>query len=288
MSEVPSSPSYPALNSCVLIDSRMSSRIELKSYIVSTNLFENIIEPESINAGFKVIMSEEVDTCIFGPSVKSENVKGFLIDLQISDYKGDCAFLSTYRAGEKEEIENIHAQVEFPCSRQIFNAGIVQALQNANGGYLPPPKRKDPITGETILLKDALDKLDFGESVSIASKSQDDPNYGESISISSKVSIETFTQQASELAKVLDGLDPHNLMFRPNGTPSSVTSDTVKNLISKVFPSTKSGSDLTDFKCNLELLLYTWIQNATQSGRKVANSKLREGILAYFSGDTET
>lgn len=287
MSEV-EIPQYPPLNSCILIDSRMGSRIELKSYINSTHLFENLIEPESLNAGFKMVTESEIDTCIFGPSVQSDNVKGFLYDLQVSDYKSDCAFLSTYREGEKQELEGIHAQVVFPCSRQAFNMSILQALQNANGGELPLSKRKNPITGEPIFIKDAISKLDLGEGKTLYSYSPSQipiQNNPQDIQ-SNKASVDTFSKQASELAKALSEIEPHNLMFRPNGTPSSVTTETIQTLVQKLFPNHERQKGIVNFKLTLEQLLYIWVQNATQYGRKVANAKLREGILSFFSSQT--
>lgn len=287
MSEV-EIPQYPPLNSCILIDSRMGSRIELKSYINSTHLFENLIEPESLNAGFKMVTENEIDSCIFGPSVQSEKVKSFLYDLKVSDYKSDCAFLSTYRDGEKQEIEGIHAQVVFPCTRQVFNTSILLALQNANGGELPVSKRKNPITGEPIFIKDAIAKLDLGEGKSLYSYSPSQLPIQDKIqaSTSDKASIETFSKQASELAKALADIEPHNLMFRPNGTPSGVTTETIQTLVQKLFPNHERQKGVVDFKLTLEQLLYIWIQNATQYGRKVANAKLREGILSFFSSQT--
>ncbi len=276
-------PSYPPLNSCVLIDSRMSSRLELKSYIQSTNLFETLIEPDTLNHGIKTITEQQIHTCIFGPSVKSENIQGFLNDLKVADYKADCAFLSTYREGTKEEIEGIHMQVMFPCSRQTFNSGIIQALQNANGGTLPPTRRNNPLTGEPLYLKNTIEKLELDDSNNSFVYSTSNPRNIRLQQNSIETESNSFISQASELTKFLLEIEPQNLRFKADGSPSKMTTETIQALVFKLFANKKNENGVMDFKFNLEHLLYDWIQVATQHGRKIANARLKEGILNYFS-----
>jgi hypothetical protein len=62
-----------------------------------------------------------------------------------------------------------------------------------------------------------------------------------------------------------------------------MTTETIQALVFKLFANKKNENGVMDFKFNLEHLLYDWIQVATQHGRKIANARLKEGILNYLS-----
>jgi hypothetical protein len=253
-------PSFPPLSSCLLIDSRMSSRLELKSYVQSTHLFEQIAEPESLDLGLKLINEIEVDICIFGQSLRPKNIEGFFSDLKKKNHNQGCAFVSIQRENEQFKIEGIHEILFLPCSRKDFNTGIIKALRNANSGVLPLSKKINPITGEPISLAAAIEKI---QTIS----------EGQTVPIS----------KISELSKILACIEPGNLLFKPNGDPTAKTTEVIKEIIMKVLPDEKDNLELIRFQQALEKFLYKWIEIASNSGRQVANLRLKQDILEYFA-----
>jgi len=243
MSEVADIPSFPPLNACLLIDSRMSSRKELKAYIDSTNLFENVVEPDSLTSGISIISKREIDTCVLGPSLKGDKVDGFFADLKASNYSGDCAFLLVTAEGGSE-ILDVHSKITFPCTRKTFNDGIIEALKKANRAGLVVSKRLDPLTGEPFSLKDIFEKL-------LASSNTE--------SIASEAKLETLSSKGagkseipsriSDLADALKSLELDSLGFETDGRPTMLTQERIRTLTDGLFTDDSRDPDILDFKC---------------------------------------
>ena len=288
---------YPPLNICLLIDSRMGSRMELRASLSSMHLFERVVEPESLAAGYKTLLSEQIDTCIFGPSLRADKIHEFLEDIKAADCRTDCAFLMACCPGE--QVEGVHGNFEFPCSRQNLNQAIVKAIQVANGGEFPSPKKLHPITGQPLNLKDyILDRTEIGQDLAArdqvsASNQPDQPHHLESAVPSTapsapEVSAGVLSNQVSALGRMLAELEPAHLKFSATGDPTATTVSIVRGMVEQLFPtealqkSSEHSGQLSQFKSYLESLIYEWIQNATIGGKKTASAKLRESILQYF------
>jgi hypothetical protein len=96
---------------------------------------------------------------------------------------------------------------------------------------------------------------------------------------------ETFDavlRKSSLLKAKLAELQPFNLCFRTDGSPTEFTSETVLNLIASVFPDADLVPGMPKFKVVLEELIYKWAQTGAQLGRRTADTCLKREIMNCF------
>lgn len=254
----------PPLESCALLDSRISYRNNIREMIRSTELFEQLIEPRSLSHAFELISKQGFDSCIIGPSITAANINLFLKDISRNIENTICSFVVLRDKFSKDELIGVHSTAEFPCPKEKFNLAVVQGLKNSNGGTLNFSRRTNPDTGEPIVLLDSI--KDLGINIESLEKSEQDN-----------------LLSAIALVEKLNHLEPNFLMFRLDGTPSNKTKEEVREIIDSVYPSQDDNGLLEEFKINLEYFLYSWIKNSKEYGKKVANKNLRDNLLDYFS-----
>jgi hypothetical protein len=265
------------LGTCILIDYRISSRFRLRNFISSTALFEQVEEPGSLHACLAMLAKQPVDTCVFGPSVRADKIREFMRRVNEANATTECAFIQTRSYSAEESIDGLHSVVDFPCSQTDFNVGVVSALSRAHGGNLPEGKRYDPASGKAVPLKDHLAGLEFP-----------DGQTADTVIRESRPSMwprETFDcvlRNAQSLKDKLEQLQPFNLRFRSDGSPTEFTSEVVLGLIDSVFPNSDIVPGLSRFKGVLEELIYKWAQIGTELGRRTADRCLKREIINCF------
>jgi hypothetical protein len=264
------------LGSCLVVDYRLSSRTLLMEYLSRTELFETVHEPGSLALGLEMISKHEVDTCIFGPSVKSEKIQEFITTTRAIGKSAQCSFLVFQQRDRREEVEGAHAILGFPCSQPVFNSGILKALTGANGGTLPISRRTDPENGEPIALKERLLKLDFpghpSKAAQKALKSQPP------LEPWSRQLIETVVARYALLSKQLTELNPFNLKFRSDGAPTEFTSTAIQRVIDETFSDVGDIEDMPRFQESFAKLLENWIRRGTSQGRAAADYELKKEL----------
>lgn len=268
------------LESCLLVDYRLSSRTRLKEYIHSTQLFETVHEPGSLTIGLEMVASQQIETCIFGPSVKPEKINEFILNTQISGLSTKCAFLAFQSRERGGTVFGAHAVLEFPCPQPNFNIGIVKALAGANGGKIPESKRTNPITGKPISLKASLAQLEFPgheRKVPIAAERVTEGPLPPAQPWSGEL-IKVVVQNIPELFDKLGQIQPFNLKFRSNGTPTEFTSNILRDVIETTFNNMISIPDIEPFKEALQTLLLGWVKRGTTQGRAAADFVLRREL----------
>jgi hypothetical protein len=265
------------LGTCILIDYRISSRFRLKNFISSTELFEQVEEPGSLHACLAMLAKQPVDTCVFGPSVRADKIREFMRRVTEANSATECAFIQTRSYSAEESIDGLHSVVDFPCSQTDFNVGVVSALSRAHGGNLPEGKRYDPSSGRPVPLKDHLAGLEFpdGQTADIVIR-ESRP------SMWPRETFDCVLRNSQSLREKLEQLQPFNLRFRSDGSPTEFTSEVVLGLIDAVFPNSDIVPGLSKFKGVLEELIYKWAQIGTELGRRTADRCLKREIINCF------
>jgi hypothetical protein len=265
--------SLAPLESCLLVDYRLSSRTEIKDRISSTQLYGAVHEPNSLKACLDMVRRQRVETCVFGPSVKSDVIQDFIDTAQMSEGSVKCAFV-VFRAKDKqEEIRGAHSVVDFPCQQANFNAGLVRALVSANGGVLPVSQRIDVDTGRPVSVKERLLKLEYPAQVPWGGS-----DAGTTSDIWPRALIDVVMKQVPNLYDHLLRVHPFNLKFRTDGTPSEFTIGVIRDVIEDTFPNCDDVPSMARFKDVLEPLLYRWVERGTLEGRAAANFVLQRDI----------
>jgi hypothetical protein len=226
----------------------------------------------------------EVDTCIFGPSVRADRISEFINQLKLLEKPSECALIAARHRTSEEEVSGVHAALEYPCSQSTFNVELASALTNSHKGTLPQSKTRDPHSGQSICLKTALSKLEYppDESIDTVAKRSRAPMWP-------RETLEAVLTSIPQLQAQLDDLQPSHLGFRMDGTPTEFTSEVVMNLVKDLFPQSATTRGLSEFKFVLEDLIYKWAQISTQRGRRLADICLRQEIANCFQvGRTQT
>lgn len=267
---------YPPLESCVLLDSRMSMRVKIRDLLKSTMLFERIMEPSSLEDALEIISAPEssidFDSCVFGPGISEQSIELFIRDFKKIKPDSYCSFVAlrnenTLQEDPQETIENIegvHAQGTFPCSKHIFNELVVESLQKANNGSLEFSRRVNPMTGKPLILAVSVAKLGM-QTNSVQDRTHQD------------------VSKAHSFVLKLRETEPFNFKFRVDGTPSATTKDFVTEVIEEVFVDDEHSEEITAFKIDLAQFFYAWIQDAQEHGKKEANRLLKGKLLLYFT-----
>ena len=125
-----------ALNCCLLIDSRFSSRGETRAALKASALFENIIEPESVDHSIRLLSELSVAACLIGTSV-TPTVATRLVDQSRGSLRSPhCAFLYMISPAREQLMAEgslaMHSLIPWPCAPQEFVQGIVNGVVNAD------------------------------------------------------------------------------------------------------------------------------------------------------------
>jgi len=235
-----------------------------------------------LTLGLEMVSDLRVETCIFGPSVRSEKIQDFIINTKASPGSKDCAFLVFQSRERREDVSGAHAVVEFPCMQPNFNVGIVKALVEANGGSLPEGRRVDPMTGKPISLKATLARLDFSgheprQSVMTDAREEARPQWTRQL-------IETVVRCSHKLYGALLEVKPYNLKFKFGGEPSEFTVNVVRDIIEQTFAGVRDVPDLERFKDVLQQLLLQWAKRASLQGRAAADFVFKRELRNCLQG----
>jgi hypothetical protein len=271
---------FPPLSTCLVVDSRMSSRNELKKQIKNSRLYEKIIFPESLNEASIELSRSTVDICIFGPSVRVSSIKSFMLDVLHGLTFIKSAFLWICRETDREEIKGIHDYVVAPFSPKVFNFGMVRALLRSNGGTFPT-RRLHPVTGDTINISEVLQRLGIDRDAIEQIKRESDSESGQLGRTESPLARLVF-RKYQKLIDILKETDPGHFRFKLDGTPSNMSSRKVKSIIEELFVCEEQNESMNSIKLSFELFIYEWIEIAMLKGRTEANKTLRlaiEGVI---------
>lgn len=126
---------YPALEKCMIVESRFLVRQEIVNSIKSSSLFDNVLEAQSLSDGIEKIKTINLDACFVGSSVTPNNAESFLGKAAKASISEDCSFIVVVNEENKEAakyISNAHGVIDWPCNRENFTKGVIKSVVKAN------------------------------------------------------------------------------------------------------------------------------------------------------------
>jgi hypothetical protein len=125
----------PSIGSCLLIDSRFSSRRSFLDGLRSTKLFLDVIEAESIEDARDRLIGGWFDACLIGPSLKSGTCESLVASTQGKMPSSKCAFIVFTNSQEhtsNEVLKWAHRVGQIPGSTMELAEALVVAVLSAN------------------------------------------------------------------------------------------------------------------------------------------------------------
>jgi hypothetical protein len=261
-------PQYPALASCLVLESRHALRQEFEKDIKSTDLFLEIKIAASIASARLSLEIEEIDCCIIGSGVSEGSLREFLEWAEKGARSKDCAFVLVREERCKGEGRiGGHVQVYRPLTKaKLFDAivrGIVAANENspwksifANSEF---HRQFDVDTPNPLLATSAK------SSVSVTSLEAPWEVLGASIKMSEE-SIRRLFQEK-------------NIYFQPDGEPSEELRHYAVKLFDALFPGGAPNNDR--FVKHCWKAIYSWFEDAPLGGFKEATEQLRMTVMQF-------
>ena len=129
-------PLNPSLRSCIIVDSRFSSRQEIRSEISASGMYQEIIEAHSLTHGIELLRASEMDSCFIGPSVSTGKAADFITAGRRVSASQSCAFV-VIRESDFEPVDALkragaHGVLHRPYSKRSFSEEISSSITKAN------------------------------------------------------------------------------------------------------------------------------------------------------------
>lgn len=262
-------PHFPALAQCMLVESRLSSRQEIKKDIQASALFEVTVEAGSVPKGLGMLETQDVDACFIGPSVSIEKAVELLKMKESNIHYKDCAFICIVDAGSdrKEPLleAGAHGVLERPYSKLRFTEGVVAAVISANKNS-PWRSLFEEAFPESILLKKAPPPVEP--------------------SPEKRAYAEVFLNVSERLRIIMEGSERGEFLLNNAGYPAPKTQKALSELVNEVFVAVGKRDVIPgDFRAFVEQMLINWFIDYIQEGEGVAKRNLKGALLSY--GDEE-
>ncbi len=265
---------FPALARCILVESRFSSRRSIERDLRATQLFENIVEADSLDHGASSIRDSDADACIVGPSVTLERADQFIESLSDRTRSEDCAFLRLV-APERadEECGKSHVVAAYPRSKAQFADSVVEAVvkANASGAWAALRAKYQMESGAQLSRPTATPTL---------SPMGINPSFPVETGVSEKNPAARPSRVAEVVAqsnRALDRLTSGVYFFRPDGLPTSTTKKVVQDAVLQI---SSLASELQSDRARevLENLLYDLVRATKSGGPKIALPPFYAGL----------
>lgn len=131
MNDSPNISLYPALQRCILVESRFVLRQELYEHLKATNLFHEVIEAESLAHGIELIEQCGANACVVGPGVSPDKAVSFCLKARQNEAGLAVAYLALVKPDHDIEKSLIQAGYNHIFSANNFSLGLFDAVVNA-------------------------------------------------------------------------------------------------------------------------------------------------------------
>ncbi len=126
---------YPALEKCMIVESRFLVRQEIVNSIKASALFEKVLEAQSLADGIEKVKTIKLDACFVGTSISPNAVEVFLDKASATSKSKNCSFIVVVNETNKDAVKQFaksHGIINWPSNRANFSASIVQSIIKAN------------------------------------------------------------------------------------------------------------------------------------------------------------
>ena len=253
---------YPALSTCLVVDSRLGSRHAIVKDIKSSDLFEQIIEAVSLADALLILEKGGVDACFMGPSLSAPALSAFIEQAKRLTTTEDCAFISIIGndSPEAKKFKNsgIHAFIPRPYSKKTFTELTIEAVISANAdGIWAGISLKSLAQGFTVLDK----KKDAGALLAAAA----------------------MRKTSAGLKRIVADYHQHLLGLDPYGEPSAQAWKMLDDLRQEALANFQGHPDIESFSQFLRSILGEWFVDLAQTNDRIALENMKRKIMAYRS-----
>jgi hypothetical protein len=261
-------PQYPALATCLVLESRHALRAELEKDLKGIDLFLEIKVAASLAAARLSLEIEQIDCCLIGSGVSESSLREFLDWAEKGARSGDCAFVLVREERLRGEgIIGGHVQVYRPLTKaKLFDAivrGIIAANRNSTWSAIFASsefhRQFDDDTPNPLLAGSAKS--------SVNTPSLDAP--WEAIGAHSRMTEEDVRRLFAE----------KNIFFHPDGEPSDELRGYAVKLFDALFPGGAPDNDR--FVKHCWKAIYGWFENAPLGGFNEATEQLKMSIMQF-------
>lgn len=264
-------PQYPALASCLLVESRLGSRHELEKDLKSMDLFVELKVSKSLSAARLTLELEDIDCCVFGPYLTPSSIRELLSWAPEHAKSKDCAYIVISEEGSEERFidDGAHSQVWRPLTKAKFFDAVVRAVVAAN---------------KNSSWKSVFENSEFHRNFDVEVAS---PLLASSAK--REVIFDALQNPRSFLgsgAPVTDDLEEiqkffekTNLVFLDGGEPTPELKAAATTLLALLFPN-GNPENMRFYKHCLKAA-FAWFENAPLGGFSEATDQLRITILQF-------
>ncbi|HMO17809.1 MAG TPA: hypothetical protein PKA63_07335 [Oligoflexia bacterium] len=163
-------PKFSALQRCLIVDSSFQSRKEIIKDIKATELYEEIIEGNSIAESLDRIKSNYFDACYAGTGISYSGATKFILDAKKDTMSEDCAFIAlvkSTRTPDEKIFPEAHSVIILPCTKRYFFEESVKAIISANKGIVWPGIRIGKDGSLEHIIDDEWQKLSDNEDIQL-------------------------------------------------------------------------------------------------------------------------
>lgn len=127
----------PTLKTCLLVDSRFSSRRQILADLEETKMFEDVVVASSLEAGLEEMVAHQANSCVIGPSVTINRAMDFIErgrELPTPE-SGKTAFIGIVRPDQPEAqlifAESLDGLMEYPYAKEILTETLLESVAKA-------------------------------------------------------------------------------------------------------------------------------------------------------------
>jgi len=271
-------PQFPALEKCIIVDARHSSRNELVKDLSASTLFLKMIEAKSIANGLGMMEAQTTDALCVGSSVSVEAACELISRAKVVAASADCAYLAVLEAGSagREALlaAGAHSVIEKPYSRMRLFEKVVEAVvkANANSSWASLYNKcvENGIFG-TVLIKEQPPAVNELGSVVVL----EDKVLTEAMQKAMAASTEGFKG-------ILLGIESGQYNLDPSGAPTRRTREAIATLVDEMLgldPELEQGA--LKFKRFFAEAALQWMLDLVKSDQKQATENFRLRLLTF-------
>ncbi len=269
---LPTESLHSPLSLCTVVDARLSSRKEIVSKIKATGLFEDVIEPETLSDALGVLASQNVDTCIVGPTLTQSGAQHFLKSARAITQATDCAFVVVVDERNMSEAESpletlnssAHTVLSAPCSARMYADGVGRAVHNA----------AEKNTSKVKKLEAYFESQPIGQSINKGeSATAKDGSYG--------TGVNTLLRSEENISKLFEAVLGRQMSAKEAAKIPPEAIATLKLLIAEVVKRKSKSRRFTQFARFLEVCIHDWVEDILERPDCDANKRLRWKLLLY-------
>lgn len=297
-------PVFPALETCLMIDPRHSTRQDLRRDLKASNLFENIVEAKSLDDGIRIVAAHRFDAVFLGASLTQEKAVNLLTQIVSCCFSKDCALLiiASRQLSDTELYitAGAHRVISIPCPRSVFAEGVVRGVVSANAN--------SPWTG-IVLNADARGENLFGEEkvgnargsagpeptaspqaappppppvqAPPPTPTPSSPSAQQNGELNRATLNSVIAQSAPGLKQLKKQIESGECALEAPGVPNAYTQQVLDGLLQGILKNTDLDEKVPSFRGYFQKALVEWIDDVKVYGPTDATNELRKKLLAF-------